>query len=356
MKIWIDACEPKTVIMLKPLYERLKQNHNVYFTSRDFDSTIYLLDKYNIPHYKAGKHGGGSKLGKLKAYAKRLNQLIKITVKEKPDFLFSLASPEALRISFGLGISNIIFNDEPRSRGVVSLTLSLADKIIVPKCIPHEWYSKYISDENKLIRFNGIDEVGWLSDFKPNESILERFNLQKNDYIVCRTEASKAQYLSKKMKPHQTLLTKIIPELIEHKKDIKYIIITRYREQYNYLKRFFKEYIKRDIVRIYEALDQLSQIMYFSKMVITGGGTMVRESALLGVPSIEYFPLDTYPQEQFLIDNGFPLKHIRELNEIIKQSLVFIEGNYKFNTNEKIKLLENPINIALINFQEGVFI
>ena len=227
MKIWIDACEPKTVIMLKPLYEKLKNEHEIYITSRDFDSTLYLLEKYNLPHHKAGKHGGGTKLGKLKSYSQRLKKLINITEKEKPDFLFCLASPEALRIAFGLGIPNIIFNDEPRSKGVVSLTLSLADQVIVPRCIPLEWYLKYL-DENKLIRFNGIDEMGWLSEFQPNEAFLGPLNLTKEEYLIFRTEPTKAQYLADKMKPHESQLTEIIPDLLSHT-DLKCVIIIYFR-------------------------------------------------------------------------------------------------------------------------------
>jgi len=40
--------------------------------------------------------------------------------------------------------------------------------------------------------------------------------------------------------------------------------------------------------------------------VISGGGTLVRESSLLSVPSIEYFPGDSAPQETFLLNSGFP--------------------------------------------------
>jgi predicted glycosyltransferase len=352
MKIWIDACEPKTVIMLKPLYYKLNEQHDIYITSRDFDSTFYLLEKNNLDHIKAGKHGGGSRLGKLKAYSQRLERLIAITEQENPDFLFSLASPEALRITYGLGIPNIIFNDEPRSEGVVKLTLNLADQIIVPECIPLEWYLKYIPKEEKLLRFHGIDEVGWLEHFKPQKKIIENLNLEEGKYVVCRTEATKAQYLADKMKPHETRLTQFIPELLRNYPELTFLILSRYPEQYNYLNKLFKKEIGKGRIQIFNALENLADIMYYSKLVITGGGTMVRESALLGIPSIEYFPLNTYPQEQFLIDNGFPLKHIKAKKKIINAATEYIEGDYKIDTHKKVKQLDNPVDIALREFKE----
>jgi predicted glycosyltransferase len=351
MKIWLDFCEPKSVIMLRPLYEKLSKHHDVFITSRDFDSTLYLLERWGIRHIPAGKYGGASLLGKLKSYSNRISELIPIIEKEKPEFLFCITSPEALRISFGLHIPNIMFNDEPRSFGPCTTTFPYVDQVIVPGCIPIEWYLNYGLKKEKIIRFNGIDEVGWLSNFKPDKSLISDLNLEVDRYVVCRTEPTKAGYLLDKMKPHETQLTKIIPKLIDSASDFKFLILTRNEEQFNYLKKLFTFEIKKDIIRIYKGVDQLAHIMFFSKLVITGGGTMVRESALLGVPSIEFFPLETYPQEQFLIDNNFPLKHFHKAEDSIKQAVDFIKGNYKIETFKKIKELENPIQIAIKQFK-----
>lgn len=354
MKIWLDFCEPKSVTMLRPLYEKLIEAHEVFITARDFDSTYYLLNKWGVKYIPAGKYGGRKLLGKLKAYSERLSELIKIIEKEKPEFLFCITSPEALRISFGLQISNIMFNDEPRSYGPCSTTFPYVNQIIVPKCIPLEWYLEYGLKEEKIIRFNGIDEVGWLSDFKPDERILKILNLENEKYVLCRTEPTKAGYLAKKMEPHETQLSEIIPNLLDHTSDFKFLIISRNDEQFNFLRTKFNEFINNDKVRVYKALENLVQIIYFAKLVITGGGTMVRESALLGVPSIEFFPLETYPQEQFLMDNGFPLKHFHLAKDSIDQALIYLEGNYKKNTFQKIKELENPIEISLNEFKKRI--
>lgn len=351
MKIWLDFCEPKSVTMLRPLYERLSNYHNVFITSRDFDSTLYLLERWGVKHTLVGKYGGASLMGKLKSYSNRLSELIPIIEKEKPEFLFCITSPEALRISFGLQIPNIMFNDEPRSFGPCTTTFPYVDQIIVPDCIPIEWYLNYGLRKEKIIRFNGIDEVGWLRSFKPDKNIVNGLNLEADRYIVCRTEPTKAGYLLDKMKPNETQLVKIIPKLIELAQEFKFLILTRNDEQFNYLKKLFSIEIKKDIIRIYKGLDQLAHIMFFSKLVISGGGTMVRESALLGVPSIEFFPLETYPQEQFLIENNFPLTHSHKIQDTIKQAITFIEGDYKVNTFSKIKELENPIEIALKQFK-----
>jgi predicted glycosyltransferase len=79
---------------------------------------------------------------------------------------------------------------------------------------------------------------------------------------------------------------------------------------------------------------------------------MVRESALLGVPSIEFIPTETYPQEQFLIDNGFPLVHVKTTEEIVKSSENYVKNFKRQSTWEKIESLENPIKIGLDLFKK----
>ncbi len=350
MKIWLDFCEPKSVTMLRPLYDKLQKKHDVFITARDFDSTIFLLEKWGIDYIPVGNYGGETLLGKLKAYAQRLKDLILIVEKHQPEFLFCITSPEAMRISFGLQIPNIMFNDEPRSYGPCSTTFPYINKLIVPYCIPLDWYLKYGLKRDKIIRFNGIDEVGWLSDFVPNETVLDNLELSKVDYFVCRTEPTTAGYLINKMKKFETKLTKIIPRILSHLRDITAIIITRNNEQYDYLVKYFKVNPDRKRIRVFKHIDNLTQVMFFSKLVLSGGGTMVRESSLLGIPSIEFFPLETYPQEQFLIDNGFPLIHTHEEEECIKNAIDFITDGKKRDTLDIIKKLENPIDISIGEF------
>ena len=154
------------------------------------------------------------------------------------------------------------------------------------------------------------------------------------------------------MKPYETQLTKILPELLDQTEETKFLILTRNEEQFKFLKQFFNIYIKKDQIRVQRGISNLAHVMYFAKAVISGGGTMVRESALLGVPSIEFFPLETYPQEQFLIDNGFPLQHIKETKQILSTAKEFIIEDFKIDTKEKVSALENPIEIALREFNK----
>lgn len=360
IKIWLDFCEPKSVTMLRPLYNRLiQQNHQVFITARDFDSTYALLDKWGVPYIKCGSYGGADLTAKLRSFTDRLQKLLDIVEREKPDFLFCITSPEAIRIAFGLKLPHVMFNDEPRSFGPSSLTLPFVEVVVVPKPIPIELYLNYAIKQEKIIRFNGIDEVGWLNqkDFKPDPKYLHELSLIPNEYIVCRTEPTQAYaHLKDRLPPYDSLLTQVIPKLLHwlnsEKKSMKFLVITRYPEQYEYLAKMFTKEIASKELLLFKGVAHLADLMYYSALVISGGGTMVRESALLGIPSIEFIPTDTYPQEQFLIDNGFPLMHLKKAEEIVAQTKKYLHGNFKQDTWVKIDALENPIEIGIQIFKK----
>ena len=235
MKVWFDFCEPKSVIYLRPLYTRIARDHDVLLTARDFDATIPLLDTWNVPYHLVGKYGGSELLDKLHSYVDRLGELLAIVEREKPDQFFSMASPEGMRITYGIKIPSIIFNDEPRSLGACSLTVPFADRVIVARIIPPEWYLRLGVDPARLVRFNGIDEIAWLNknEFVPDAAPVRKAGLESDNYIVLRPEATQAYaHLQHRLKSHETLLTDVIPVINQHLKergtDMKLLVLSRW--------------------------------------------------------------------------------------------------------------------------------
>ena len=78
-----------------------------------------------IRHLKlifVGKHGGGDKESKLSASIDRLEKLSSKIKKFEPDIVISFGSPEAARISFGLGIKHIMFCDSPHALSLIHIS------------------------------------------------------------------------------------------------------------------------------------------------------------------------------------------------------------------------------------------
>jgi len=351
-RIWIDIEEPKTAVMFNSLIKMFQnEGFEILITARDYDSTFQILNDLKIKYQKVGKHGGEKLEDKLKAYIDRLNVLLPIIKVYKPHYFVTFSSVEGTRIAYGLKIPSIGFNDEPRNEPVCKLILPYLDNVITPECVSKELYIRLCADPNKLIRYNGIDEIAWLSEYTPNPKNLERFDLEIGKYIIMRSEPSFASYFIDKLDTEVTLLSKIFPPIFNKFPNHKYIVIMRTEKQEVYLKNKLKDYKNDKNLIITRYVPHMVDLCFHGALVISGGGTIVRESSLLNTPSIEYFPGDTAPQEQFLIREGFPLEHLKEPNKIIERSLEILSfkmpiEKYGLSFKEKIKRFENPNEIC----------
>jgi len=101
-----------------------------------------------------------------------------------PDLAISYCSPEAARISFGLGIKHIAFCDSPHANAVMRLTLPLIQKLLIPHVIPKNEFSRYGIDKKNIISYKAIDAVVTIKrKINQNESLPFKNNKRKNILI-----------------------------------------------------------------------------------------------------------------------------------------------------------------------------
>ena len=113
------------------MIKRLKKNHTVLCTSRDYKQVTDLAKIRDLKMIMVGKHGGAKRHAKLNASLRRAKTL-SIKIKEfSPDITISFCSPEAARVSYGLGINHICFSDSPHATAVMRLVIPLVQKILL---------------------------------------------------------------------------------------------------------------------------------------------------------------------------------------------------------------------------------
>jgi predicted glycosyltransferase len=350
-KIWIDIEEPKTGIMFKSLFKLFQEEDiDLLITARDYDSTFQIMDDIGIDYIKVGKHGGEKLEDKLQTYIDRLNELLPHVKKFEPDYFITFSSVEGARLSYGLKIPSFGYNDEPRNEPVCKLILPLLDKVLTPECVPLKWYLKLGAVPEKLIRYNGIDEIAWLSEYNPNPDILEKSNLERGKYVIIRSEPSFASYFIDSLKPEETMISQFFPSIYKEFPNHKYFLLVRTEKQEQFLKKNLKE-VSNSNVEITRYLSNLVDLCYYSSLVISGGGTIVRESSLLDVPSIEFFPGDSAPQENFLRDHKFPLEHIKEPVQIASRAIEILSqsptsSRFTLAFKENLNRYENPNKVC----------
>ena len=123
MKIWIDILTPKQLLFSEPIVEKLGKNNTILCTSRNYGEITKLAKIRNFDLVIIGKHGGKNKESKLNASLDRMSKLTERIQKFSPDVTISFCSPEAARISFGLGIKHLAFCDSPHADAVMRLTI-----------------------------------------------------------------------------------------------------------------------------------------------------------------------------------------------------------------------------------------
>ena len=101
-----------------------------------------------------GQHGGAKKSDKLIANIERMKDLFHLLQKFKPDLTLSFCTPDAARMSFGLGIKHIAFSNSPHHEKVMKLTVPLVDKLLIPKHIPKKDFTRYGISPKDIILLN----------------------------------------------------------------------------------------------------------------------------------------------------------------------------------------------------------
>lgn len=306
MKIWIDILTPKQLLFSEPIIEKLGQKHDILCTSREYNEVTKLAKIRHFDLIFVGKHGGGDKKSKLKASIERIEKLSKKISKFGPDVVISFGSPEAARISFGLGIKHIMFCDSPHANAVMRLTLPLIQKLLIPYVIPKKEFSKFGINEKDIVQYKAIDAVVTMQR-KINQNIISPFKNNNKKNILIRVEEEQASYTSKSSK-----IIPIIKKIANDYKDENIIVLGRYTQQIINLQKIMGKKIK--VIKM--SFDG-KYLLNDTDVFIGSGGTMTAESALMGIPTISY--------------NAVP--NIIE-NFLVKKSLVKRETNPKKVSNE----------------------
>ena len=333
MKIWIDILTPKQLLFSEPIIERLGQKHDILCTSREYNEVTKLAKIRHFDLIFVGKHGGGDKKSKLKASIERIENLSKKIRKFEPDVVISFGSPEAARISFGLGIKHIMFCDSPHANAVMRLTLPLIQKLLIPYVISKKEFSKYGINEKNIVQYKAIDAVVTMQR-KINQNIISPFKNNNKKNILIRVEEEQAAYTSKSSK-----IIPIIQKIVNDYKDENIIVLGRYTQQIVNLQKIMGKKIK--VIKM--SFDG-KYLLNDTDVFIGSGGTMTAESALMGIPTISYNAvpniIENFLVKKFLVKRETnPKKVSNEIKRIFARK----NDQNKKRAKKVVKQMEDPI-------------
>lgn len=315
MKIWYDACTGKQVRYATAIAERLrKSGHEFIFTTREHPDTIPLAKILGEKPIVVGKYNPSTLISRLEESAERILGFAKLFKDKPPDVAIAHQSVELCRTAFGLGIPIILTADTPHANAVNRLSIPFAHTVVVSEALPRSFTKKYCA--KNVVQFKGVDEVAWIKDFKATKIS----NLEK-PLIVFRQIEAKAAYAQGKRDVAKTIAEKLRRHGNVH-------FIQRYNGQ-------SKEF------GVKESFIDSANLVANADLVVSYGGTIAREAALQGIPSIAISDMAKTYVNRYVAKKGFPLFITNE------QGILSYAKKYlgkKFDIKDKLAELENPVD------------
>ena len=275
----------------------------------------------------------------------RTLQLMPFAKKFKPDVAISHGSRAQLLVSFMFGIPNILIADYEYVKWPPFISPSA---MLVPEVL----YNKLkINKKIKLFSYPGIKEDVYVPGFKPDIRILQDLGVPEDSLVVTiRPPASEAHYHNER----SDLLFEEVVNFLGVQQNVCMIILPRSERQSSWVKKVWAEYIEIKKVIIPHFVVNGLNLIWYSDLVISGGGTMNREAAALGVPAYSIFAGKIGAVDKHLSETGrlVFLKTTEDIHRRIKLSKR--DRAQKFNSYHR-KALDSIVTIIIRFLQDSNF-
>jgi predicted glycosyltransferase len=283
MHIWIDLANSPHVPFFHALIpEFMARGHTVEISARNFAQTVELATKAGLMAHVIGGHGGRSITGKAGNLVGRAAALRKWARDRGFDLAVSHNSYAQIAAAAALGIKAVTLMDyehQPANH----LAFRLASKVIVPRAFPAAELRKYGASTRKVKRYDGMKEDVYLADFIPDPGFAETLHklgvAERDVLVVARPPAREALYHRFENKLFDELLSQL-----SSRSEVKTILLPRSDAQ----REEFESRKLPNVIMPRVALDG-SNLIAAADLVISAGGTMNREAAVLGVPAASVY-------------------------------------------------------------------
>lgn len=270
-----------------------ERGHKVLVTARDYAQTKGLLEKSGLDFTLIGQHQGKNKLNKLWGLFRRSFFLSEYSRNQRINVAVSLGSNDLALVAFLKGIPHLtIFDYEYITAHHINFRLSKL--IMCPEAIPFENIKKFGAKRERFKQFPGLKENAYLGDFEPTKGFLEQMGIPDSKVIITiRPPATIAHYQSNENKLFDKLL-----DYLGTKENVICVVLPRIREQIDHI----EAKALSNMIILQEAVDGLN-LLWWSDIVISAGGTMNREAAALQVPVFSIYKDKFGAVDQMLVRN-----------------------------------------------------
>ena len=280
-KIWIDLDNTPHVPFFIPIIRELeRRGHEVVLTARDAFQVCELAEKKGLRFIKIGRHYGKNPALKVAGLAVRSLQLLPFSLRQKPGLALSHGARSMNLLANVLGVPTVLIADYEHARTApfTHPRWTIVPEALSPRGLP--------SPIRNVRYYRGIKEDVYAPDFRPDPGLPRDLGLAEGRLIITvRPPADEAHYY----RPESDVLFHELMDRICRTEGVQAVLLPRNIHQERNLRTAFPAWFEggRTIVPGH-AIDGLD-LIWISDLVVSGGGTMNREAAALGVPVYSIF-------------------------------------------------------------------
>lgn len=291
-KIWIDLENSPHVPFFHPIIGELRKQYRIVVTARDCFQVCGLADLFHMEYRRIGRHYGKHFLNKFAGLLIRSLQILPVALTEKPDLAINHGSRSQLLVCSLLNIPSLLLMDYEHAVKVADPTW-----IMVPEVIPA---GNIHFDAGRIFHYPGIKEDVYVPSFRPDPGIMKELDLSPERVIVTiRPPATEAHYHNPE---GERLFCEIINFLAPTAATT--VVLPRNDRQKDFVNRTWPELCAQGTIRIPGHVVDGLNLIWHSDLVISGGGTINREAAALGVPVYSIFRGKLGALDKYLSETG----------------------------------------------------
>jgi uncharacterized protein len=295
MRIWIDIANTPHVTFFRPVAEVLqRRGHDLLVTIHDRGQTLPLAVKAWPDGVVVGSQYQRGVFAKGAAVVTRARDLRKVARPFRPDIAMSHNSYPQIVAARALHVPTITIMDyehQPANH----LAFRLASRVVVPKAISAASLRRFGVTSARLVQYDGVKEQIALSTFRPTPAEEFRQSLgvdETRPLVTLRPAAEGALYHR-----HRNELFEEVIKLTTAS-EATVVLTPRTRSQ--------GETFEAAGVRVLREPVSGPDLLFHSDLFVGAGGTMTREAAVLGTPTVSVFAgrpaaVDAWLQEQGML-------------------------------------------------------
>lgn len=294
MRIWFELTNSPHINMFAAMIRELeREGHEVIITCRPLANTIDLLELHGFKYAVVGQHYGGKLSAKLFGFPVRVAQLCRYIRRRKVDVAISQSSFHSPVVARLLGLRSIYMNDNEHAMGNIPAFLC-ATTIMVPEFLGIDKLKQQWANPRKVRHYAGVKEGMYLWEL--DQRLAQAANGTRapraRRVVYIRPEPWTAQYY----KGSRNFLDELVLGL---KDQVDVILLPRGKEQgVHYQDARFAG------VRVVTSALDIADIAPDCDLFIGAGGTMTREMAVLGIPTISVYQDELLDVDLHLLQVG----------------------------------------------------